>query len=238
MVRPMLPLVNEEYFEWIDLLEAVDDARESFTMVELGAGWGRWLVDAWSALRMINKTNLPIKLIGVEADLQHFAWLRQHFRSNGLDPDRHRLIEAAVMADDGTIHFQSGAADWYGQQAFKTDDGPNWFPADHPDVSLRPVPAVSLSTVLDGIPFVDLVDMDIQGSEADVVLASTDLLQARVRRIHIGTHGAAIEDLLRQAFRSIGWICRWDFSLHGRRETPYGAVLFDDGVQSWINPRL
>ena len=80
--------------------------------------------------------------------------------------------------------------------------------------------------------------MDIQGSEAEVVLASIDLLQTRVRRVHIATHGEAIEKSLRQAFRSMGWTCRWDFSLQGRRETPYGAVLFDDGVQGWINPRL
>ena len=238
VVQPRLPPLDEEYFEWIDLLEAAAEARDGFTMVELGAGWGRWMVDGWSALRRINKTDFPINLIGVEADPQHFAWMRKHFRNNGLDPDRHRLIEAAVMADDGTTHFQSGAADWYGQQAFKTDDDPNWFPADHPDVSLRPVRAVSLSTVLDGIAFVDLVDMDIQGSEAEVVLASIDLLQTRVRRVHIGTHGEAIEESLRQAFRSMGWTCRWDFSLHGRRETPYGMVLFDDGVQGWINPRL
>ena len=189
-------------------------------------------------MRRIEKAGLPVKLIGVEADPQHFAWMQEHFRNNGLDPNQHLLIEAAVMAADGTSHFQSGATDWYGQQAFKAEDDPDWFPADHPDVSLRQVRAVSLSTVLDGIPFVDLVDMDIQGSEADVVLASTDLLQRRVRRIHIGTHGAAIEDSLRQAFRSMGWTCRWDFSLHGRRETPYGTVRFDDGVQGWINPRL
>ncbi len=238
IVQPRLPPVNEEYFEWIDLLEAVAEARDSFTMVELGAGWGRWLVDGWSALRRIEKAGLPVKLIGVEADPQHFAWMQEHFRNNGLDPNQHLLIEAAVMAADGTSHFQSGATDWYGQQAFKAEDDPDWFPADHPDVSLRQVRAVSLSTVLDGIPFVDLVDMDIQGSEADVVLASTDLLQRRVRRIHIGTHGAAIENTIRQALRSMGWTCRWDFSLHGRRETPYGTVRFDDGVQGWINPRL
>ena len=92
--------MNEEYFEWIDLLRAVAEPRDSFTMLELGAGWGRWLVDAWSALRLSNKENLAIKLIGVEAEPQHFVWMQQHFRSNGLDPYQHRLIEAAVMARD------------------------------------------------------------------------------------------------------------------------------------------
>ena len=31
---------DEEYFEYIDLLESIDSAQESFTMVELGAGYG------------------------------------------------------------------------------------------------------------------------------------------------------------------------------------------------------
>jgi len=46
-----LPRPNEEYIEWIDVLEAVSNARDRFTMVELGAGWGRWLVNAAAALR-------------------------------------------------------------------------------------------------------------------------------------------------------------------------------------------
>lgn len=237
--RLPLPRIGEEYFEWIDLLEAVADARDSFTMVELGAGWGRWLVDAWNALRLINKAELCVKLVGVEAEPQHFAWMKEHFKNNGLDLSQHSLIEAAIMASDGRVAFTVGeASGWYGQTALKLDEDPDWLGADHPGVSLRKVEAISLSTVLDGIPFVDLVDMDIQGSEAEVVLASIDLLQTRVRRVHIATHGEAIEKSLRQAFRSMGWTCRWDFSLQGRRETPYGAVLFDDGVQGWINPRL
>ncbi|MBA3430334.1 MAG: hypothetical protein H0U16_02480 [Actinobacteria bacterium] len=46
-----LPRPDEEYIEWIDVLEAVSNARDRFTMVELGAGWARWLVNAVAALR-------------------------------------------------------------------------------------------------------------------------------------------------------------------------------------------
>ena len=34
----------EEYFEWIDVLESVLAADQQFVMIELGAGYGRWLV--------------------------------------------------------------------------------------------------------------------------------------------------------------------------------------------------
>src|SRR5262245_19881474 len=40
------PVPNEDYFEWVTLIEAVVEARERFTMIELGAGWGRWLANA------------------------------------------------------------------------------------------------------------------------------------------------------------------------------------------------
>jgi hypothetical protein len=39
---PSYPPFDEEYFEWIDLLEAVRSARGRFTMLERGAGFGRW----------------------------------------------------------------------------------------------------------------------------------------------------------------------------------------------------
>jgi len=35
------PGFNNEIFEWIDVLESVAAARKSYTMIELGAGYGR-----------------------------------------------------------------------------------------------------------------------------------------------------------------------------------------------------
>jgi hypothetical protein len=43
------PVAHEEYFEYIDLLEAVTLARGLFTMMELAAGYGRWLVRGTAA---------------------------------------------------------------------------------------------------------------------------------------------------------------------------------------------
>src|ERR1700740_3178360 len=56
------PKLGEEYFEWIDVLETVVAATEFFTMIELGAGYGRWLVRAALAVKRYHG-NLPIKLI-------------------------------------------------------------------------------------------------------------------------------------------------------------------------------
>jgi len=38
------PPFDEEYFEWIDILESVIESKRHFTMFELGAGYGRWIV--------------------------------------------------------------------------------------------------------------------------------------------------------------------------------------------------
>src|SRR6185369_4635117 len=57
------PPVDEEYFEWCDVLEAVIASDKTFTMIELGAGYGRWLVRGAIALRQIK--NIPCQLVGV-----------------------------------------------------------------------------------------------------------------------------------------------------------------------------
>ena len=46
-VRPPLPCLDEEYFEWLDLLNAVQEhAQEERELVvaEVGAGYGPWAV--------------------------------------------------------------------------------------------------------------------------------------------------------------------------------------------------
>ena len=48
------------------MLEAVAEARGTFVMMELGAGYGRWLARAAAAVEQI--AELSYKLIGVEAE--------------------------------------------------------------------------------------------------------------------------------------------------------------------------
>ena len=220
ILAPYIPSIGEEYFEWIDLLKLVLHADETFTMVELGAGWGRWLVDAWSVLKQIGKSDKRMLLVGVEAEPTHFEWMQQHFADNGLDVQRHRLIQAAAAARDGKTDFIIGHADaWYGQAIANgtPDQFDSW-----PEASVKQVSAVSLATVLKDIPTVDLIDMDIQGAEAEVVESSLDLLNRRVKRVHIGTHGGDIEARLRTAFTQIGWHCVYDFP-QGRDWRPRSA---------------
>jgi FkbM family methyltransferase len=250
------PEGSEDLLEWISVLESVVESQGPFTMVELGAGWGRWLVNAAVALRRLDPAR-DLLLVGVEAEPTHFRWLVQHLRDNGLDPDRHRLVRAAVAASNGRVRFQRGdAAAWYGQ-AIDPDDpsaklsGPvsrlirwlrnsaaNRLAIGRRARNMRRTRSVALVTLLEPHGRVDLVDADVQGAEADVFEPAAALLTARVRRVHIGTHDRENERRLRALFEGLEWECRFDYPSGTRCETDWGSIDFEDGVQSWLNPAL
>jgi len=246
------PPFDEEYPEWVDLLEAVAQARGRFVMVELGAGFGRWLVRAAQALQ---QTEGPAcQLIAVEAEPRHFEWIAQHFRDNDIDPAAHTLMNAAVSDQGGEamLYVETGdensdAAEWYGQSLVKdrdsvrSDDGEydGKAAARHRSGwrSVR-VPAVTLAKILAPLETVDLMDVDVQGEELRVITPAIDELTRKVKRVHIGTHSRAIEKGLRKLFEAACWQCRWEFRFGATERTPWGKIHFTDGVQTWVNPGL
>lgn len=253
MLHPRLPGFDEEYFEWVDVLEAVERARGRFTMVELGAGWGRWVARGGIAARL---RNLDVSLVAVEAEPSHFRWLEQHLRDNGLLACS-SLHQVAVAAEAGRVRFHVGDPQaWYGQAIdpnapevtpdapmswkerlrSRSGGGPSVLPTEARDVvSVR---AATLGELLATSGVVDLIDADIQGAEGAVFTAARDVLRTRVRMVHIGTHSRENEATLRSLFTELGWKCRWDFRCLQRNETPFGEIEFQDGVQGWENPAL
>ena len=97
--RISLPIPGDyraEAIEWLGLLRSVADAREEYVVMELGAGHGPWLVSGAAAARHIGLNTW--RLYGVEDDPDRFAFMCQHFRDNGINPDAHTLLNAAVGA--------------------------------------------------------------------------------------------------------------------------------------------
>jgi FkbM family methyltransferase len=249
------PPFDEEYFEWIDLLETVMLAREQFTMLELGAGYGRWAARGALAAR---RRGLAVRLGVVEAEPQHVIWLREHLALNGIATREYRLFEAAVSDEPGTTVFyvampegyaSNSAREWYGQaiagsahEAAEADVQELYcgrpliaLPAGWKGVE---VPLITVAKVLEHYDLVDLADLDVQGEEAKVIRAGIEVVSRKVRRLHIGTHGRDIESELRETLRSAGWQCLRDYACQQWNRTPFGWLQFGDGVQSWINPRL
>lgn len=252
-VSTTYPAFDEEYFEWVDVLEAVTRARRQFTMIELGAGWGRWLVNAAIAVEQFS--GIPCRLIGLEAEPAHYEWMKLHFKHNGLNPRQFQLIRAAVAADDGHVWFRVGhAADWYGQSVASRYAPPIrssgvWKLLSRitaavpkrghdPEGPLVRVRALGLRTLIGPIDRVDLLDLDIQGTELEVLRAAAPEIDRAVRRVHIGTHSAENEAGLRKLFGTLGWTSLNDYPCASVSQTPWGSIAFQDGVQTWINPKV
>ena len=189
-------------------------------MAELGAGWARLsrLVSAAAAMRQTR--SLPCQLIGVEAEPTHYAWMHEHFRTNGLDPAEHRLVREAIATDTAGSWFLSGdPADSYAQRSLAVRGLSDAWRLKRRAVThaLRSlvglgekkqvirVPSITLAALLDGLPPVDLIHMDVQGVEYEVLKDAGPLLAAGVRRVAIATHTPEAEAGLRRLFRDLGW---------------------------------
>jgi FkbM family methyltransferase len=251
-LNPGYPKVTQEYFEWIALLESVADARDSFTMIELGAGHGPWSVRA--ALAVQRLTPMPVTLIAVEADPVHFGWMQQHFADNGIDPSRHRLIHAAVTARAASMPFligtpqgTEGPHEWYGQALGNwageiVDRDAGWyggFQVRRHENGWRSIetPHIMLETILSDVVHVDLMHVDIQGVEHEVIEATINAIDSKVRRMCVGTHSREIDENLAGLLTRSGWRCATAYPCGETSETPWGGMHFVDGIQYWINPR-
>jgi FkbM family methyltransferase len=151
---------------------------------ETRGGLGRWLVNAAAALR--RSGDVPYFIVGVEAEPTHFQWMRQHMLDNDIDLEHVELLHAAVAAEDGVVWFHMGQPDaWYGQAIasgaeIPEDSEPSsdeWTPPL--EQTIRPVRSLLLATIIAQHERIDIVDLDIQGAEADVLESSHGELDAR-----------------------------------------------------------
>jgi FkbM family methyltransferase len=233
------PSFDDNIFDWLALLEAVVEASGEFTMAALGAGWGRWLVAAAFAA---TQRTLPFRLVGVEAEPTHYAWMLEHFRDNGLDPAEHDLIEAAAAGENGHAWFYFGKPDaWYGQSLIRDAALNNRAPGaeiDYNGEKARLVRTIDLATLTAAYRRIDYLHMDVQGAELDFLSSGPPLLDRKVRRVLVGTHSESIEQGLRELFGSLGWRCQYDLPMNAQAQVNETVVTIGDGVQVWINPAL
>lgn len=251
-----LPAFDSGYFEWVDVLQSAADASDSYCMVEMGAGFGRWTAIATMAARQRGIDD--IRTYSVEAEPTHAQWMRRVFADNQMAADQHSIIEAAIGATRSTMPFfvvacdtmgVEGPRDWYGQAL---DPGRDETPEPRDGIKYAghevkfykdgagviDIPVLPLEEVIGEQPVIDLIDMDIQGAEHDVIAASIDLLNTRVKRLHIGTHSRDIDGDLVKTLSAAGWDNVRIFPCLSTQETAYGTMTFQDGVQTWVNPRL
>ncbi len=221
--------------EWIGTLRSVLEAGSSFEAVELGAGWAPWLVVCKRAAE--HRGIAGVKLTGVEGSEDHYGFMLDNFRTNGLTVEDHSLYHAVVGARDGTAAFPklNHAHDDYGANAvFNDADRPM---AEHRG-TLEEIRSISIATLLAGRDRVDLVHIDIQGHEEGVLKAGMEHLNAKVRRMVIGTHSRTIEGHLFDLLHENGWVCEFEVPCVMSRTENGRLHLSVDGEQIWRNDRL
>ena len=160
------PRVHDETFEWEILLSAILEARDHFTMIEAGAGYGRWLISAVCAIRM-RRPDLSFSLMGIEAEPTHFQWMQKHFHDNGVDAAQHQLIHGAVDATDGEsiVMFGHDPAEFYGAYTLAHNRQTDAWGDNTP----HKIRAYSIATLLRSFDRLDLMDFDIQGAEEQAI---------------------------------------------------------------------
>ncbi len=264
MLLPKVP-DGEPFFEFAAIYKAVSAARERFVMIELGGGYAARSVDAHRLLQKLNP--MPSQLTIVEAEPTHFEWAKRHLRANGIDPLDHWLINTAVSASSDPRLFQLGSGIYYNgivkeedikatvKQLVERKQTPEvlWnlmlggrcgmqIPYDSAagrDIfDYKFVSAMPLADILAPLPHVDLIDMDIQGAEDTVIPPAMEMLNRRVKRIHIGTHRADIHAGLWDLFFEHEWDCEFDYAPFGKHDTPWGQFETMDGILHFSNTRL
>lgn len=112
-----LGCLSEGEFEVDVLLSLIKDTKTSrMTMIELGAGYGRWCITATGVIRnnLVPTKVKSVKCYAIEAEPTHAKWTRQHFNELKLEG---KVFECAISDKDGICQFalENDPSYYYGQ---------------------------------------------------------------------------------------------------------------------------
>lgn len=246
---------GETYYEWIDVLEAMDRSEQPFVMVEVGAGRGaRGQIAAQAA----KTRNIPVSFFFVEGEpYRAYEQIPENMENEGVSKSCFKVFPFCLGTDEKEVvyYFSGNAHDlrldnWLGQRKIlEIDFIKEWTSKTHMGLKVGltesgyeavMVPQKKFSSILDEVdpPIIDLCDFDIQGSEYEVIKESIDQINQRVKRLHIGTHSLEIEKNLLKFLKNNGWELVRYYPGQEEVKTDFGTAHFVDGVQTWVNPRF
>ena len=242
VVQP-LPIPFDFYssaVEWIGALKAVLSAQRSFSVMELGAGYGPWLAASCAAARAIGISDLHV--CGVEADPGRYELLELNMADNNLG-------DAVLYC--GAIGVEGGRAKWPRIAEPTEDSGARPYRQSHAEdqryfdeyrrnADFVDVEIVALPKLLHARPVWDLVHIDVQGTEVELCQGCIDDLTSRARYLVIGTHARWLDGDLMRLFFNAGWVLEHEVPSK-MRDGPHAAIGYGvsaDGTQVWRNPRI
>lgn len=187
-----LGCLNEGEFEVDILLSLITGIKTlGMTMIELGAGYGRWSIAATGVVRnnLVPTEVKSIKCYAVEAEPTHAKWTRQHFNELKLEG---KVFECAISDKDGICQFalENDPSYYYGQSIV------------HSGGIIRTINKLirkkrihireqTLDTLINDMELLDtiVVDIDVQGAEVKVLKGAENTIKNKlVDYWIIGTH--------------------------------------------------
>ncbi|MGJ7508101.1 FkbM family methyltransferase [Variovorax sp. GT1P44] len=221
--------------EWGVALRAIDLSVDTFTMIELGCGWGCWMNNTGAAARRAGR---KVHVIGVEGDEGHVEFARESLATNGFVDDQITLHRGIAAAKSGVALFPKqdlAGVNWGLEAVLAATDQQR---ADAVATGkYDELPMVSLDKLAEPHQRIDLLHIDIQGGEADLIDGCLPVLDEKVAYMLIGTHTKPIEGRLFQALVAAGW--RLEMERPAIFDVSSGVPSVRvDGVQGWRNLRL
>lgn len=221
--------------EWGAALRAVDLARSTFTVIELGCGWGCWMNNTGLAAR---RAGLDVHLIGVEGDEGHATFARESCAANGFSPDQVSIYRGIAGPTSGIALFprQDQPGVGWGLEAIY-DATEEQRKSASESGAYDELPIVTLEELAAPHGHIDLLHIDIQGAEADLIAGCLPILRERFVYLVVGTHSRQIEGRIMETLLQDGWILEIERPAILTLDAA-GPRVTVDGVQGWRNPRL
>jgi len=215
-------------------LRAVDLAKGSFTMMELGCGWGCWMNIAGVVAK---RHGLKVHLIGVEGDEGHVGFAHEALRDNQFTPDEYTVYHGVAASSKGVALFpkQTAGSSWGLEPVFDLEKSA----ADKmlATGSYFMAKQYTLMELAQNHARIDLLHVDIQGGEESLIPAAMPFLSEKVAYLLIGTHSREIEGVMFKHLLAAGFVLEIErpavLSLDSGKPS-----LVVDGVHGWRNTRL
>jgi FkbM family methyltransferase len=243
--------ILSEGIEYAALAQSLLHADQSFDLIELGAGWGPWVSRGVICARRLQKKRIAI--CAVEADPARFGALRRHLALNRILPEaasnkgiegdlEWHLHNAIAWVDSKGASWPLGGLGDAGRRAtpFQERFSHDWHTKSKREnfISLDSIP---LSDLIQNHQKVDLLHMDVQGTEVELIASALTSLNQKVRLLFVGTHSRLIEGQICAILLAEGWALLREEPCLLRAGTGSGVLeemTVRDGGQLWVNPRL
>jgi len=259
-VRTSWPVISEEYFEYVDVLTSVSEyikevgsaPTRPYTFIELGAGYGHWTLAAHAALKQRYSTRTPAHrylMVDVVDSLK--ATVMEMSAQNGISPGSASFHVGYIVGSEARQLSTEATAENARYQSSVFSEG--WGLGNGTAVETASMVTLHQLFAKYAMPcLIDMLDVDIQGSEFEIFDSQTvAMLTRRCRRVHIGIHStnATQNEAILQVFATHGWEVSWALvpDDHFKKTyqptwipptlTPWGYIGMGDGIMAFTNHR-